>query len=170
MNDRFHRGTPIASHAVSSHTSPPLAPPPAAFRSSDYGRRATSSAVVRRSRAVDPLANVKIRGRVQPAKSSTTDLAIVRDPLVLASPEEEGSFRVEPRRGRARSSVSGRRRRALLTALRRWCRCWWRTRGMHQLQLDTNRCRYCKIPWSELYPTPDAPPARRDRDTTARLT
>ena len=41
----------------------------------------------------------------------------------------------------------------MLLLIRRWLRCWWYTGGTHQLQFDTNRCRYCRQPWSQLYPT-----------------
>ena len=103
---------------------------------------------------------------------STTDLVVVPDPLVPVA-REEGSRRVQPRNGRVQGAGLGRRRPrhgSLMVALRRWCRCWWQTRGMHQLQLDTNRCRYCKVPWSQLYPSAETSSGNADKKTTTRLT
>ena len=43
----------------------------------------------------------------------------------------------------------------MLLSLRRRLRCWRHTWGMHEVQLHTNVCRYCKEPWSKLYPEND---------------
>ena len=41
----------------------------------------------------------------------------------------------------------------LLVLARARVRCLWRTGGRHELLLQSNRCRYCRQPWSRLYPT-----------------
>jgi hypothetical protein len=43
----------------------------------------------------------------------------------------------------------------MLLSLRRRLGCWRRTWGMHEVQLHMNVCRYCKEPWSKLYPKND---------------
>ena len=126
-----------------------------------------------RAEIVDPSANVKMPARVLSVDSPTTDSTVVHDPLVSVELEGVRSTGLQPVSGWSSGSGAGRlrlRHGAVLSALRRWFRCWWRTRGMHQLQLHTNRCRYCKLPWSQLYPTDEAPSGRADQDTTARLT
>ncbi len=35
--------------------------------------------------------------------------------------------------------------------MRRFFRCWWRTGGVHELDIASGRCRYC---WRELSPSP----------------
>jgi hypothetical protein len=35
--------------------------------------------------------------------------------------------------------------------MRRFFRCWWRTGGVHELEIASGRCRYC---WRELSASP----------------
>ena len=37
--------------------------------------------------------------------------------------------------------------------LRRRFRCFWRTGGMHELDISTGKCRFCRIDWDRLYKT-----------------
>jgi hypothetical protein len=39
---------------------------------------------------------------------------------------------------------------------RKRIRCLWKTRGLHEIDLHSNRCRHCKQPWLLLYPSLDA--------------
>jgi hypothetical protein len=40
----------------------------------------------------------------------------------------------------------------MLRRLRRHTRCFWWSNGIHDVDLHSGRCRYCKREWSTLYP------------------
>ena len=50
------------------------------------------------------------------------------------------------------STIGVNRMMTLVHSLHARIRCAWRTRGLHELDVHSGRCRHCKQLWSTLYP------------------